>query len=917
MKKVLSLVLALVLVLGMIPTFADAHETGAELLKAHDFIVGDENGDLMVEKVLTRDEMTVLFAQMYGKEVEAAAFVAPADFTDVATFGWAANFISFAQASEWIVGYPDGTFQPKNVVTGKELLSAMMQVLGYEFEWETIVADAAAVGLTVSTEGPILRGAAFETMWIGVSAININGEEMTIGEKTGKIEPPAPVVVDLALVSVKAMNEGEVEVMFNNEIDEDLIDEDNFTVGTKTIDAVTLQEDGKTVIVEFLEGQLTNQTEYTLEIAEITDVNGFVLEDIEADFTVTDFTAPVVEEVIIKGNKKIDIVFSEPVSKTTAQILSNYKINDLLFGSVVSVDGRVVSLDLSSRLTDGVHTISVSSNVTDFAGFKVVSNNTEFVVAKDTTAPALASVVSATQKEVVIMFNEAVAEFDAEALVGGVAALDPETDDMTWTLTFTGALPLAGTEITLTDVMDFYGNTTDEITFNVVPTIDLVRPEVESVEVDAQDKIIVTFTKKVQVAGTDDETDLPSYFTLTDEDDDEVALTGAAYDVVDGKKVMTVIELTLVGGFEDGEYTLEITGLEDNTPLENKMIPYSGTVVVTDLTKPEVTKLYVTQPVVDTAGAIYVEFSEKVDAATALDKANYSYTTLKDGKLSPVSLGSSNAITLLGDAKTVKITVPKLTTTTDGTTVNSVTVINVTDLAGNKMVSVVDNTFDAMVTGVTLEDQRATAKNKVTLTVTGSVNPATVTAADFMIVQTGQTTNMIYVINAEYKEGTTENTIVLTLNDNLEANAEFSKNDVSYDVNVYVQAQNLADIYGTKVTLGPIATNSQIIADEIAPTVTKVTSAVWVDADDELTITLPLTEDVLFGADYADYLSVVVNNVKYAATASQVGDNLVVKASIATNVIGKTLKLTYYANDDIADVSSNNLANFEFTSTVK
>ncbi|MBE0451928.1 MAG: S-layer homology domain-containing protein, partial [Clostridia bacterium] len=168
MKKVLSLVLALVLVLGMIPTFAAAHETGAELLFEHNFIVGDENGDLMVEKMLTRDEMTVLLAQMYGKEVEAAAFVAPANFTDAAEFGWAANFISFAQASEWLSGFPDGTYRAKEAVTGEQLLSFLMQVLGYDFEWNTVVADAAAVGLTVSTEGPILRGAAFETMWIAV-----------------------------------------------------------------------------------------------------------------------------------------------------------------------------------------------------------------------------------------------------------------------------------------------------------------------------------------------------------------------------------------------------------------------------------------------------------------------------------------------------------------------------------------------------------------------------------------------------------------------------------------------------------------------------------------------------------------------------------------------------------------------------
>jgi Spy/CpxP family protein refolding chaperone len=66
MKRILSLVLVLALVLGSVPVAFAAEETAGEKLKAAGFVAGDQDGNLMEDQKLTREQMMVLIAQMYG-----------------------------------------------------------------------------------------------------------------------------------------------------------------------------------------------------------------------------------------------------------------------------------------------------------------------------------------------------------------------------------------------------------------------------------------------------------------------------------------------------------------------------------------------------------------------------------------------------------------------------------------------------------------------------------------------------------------------------------------------------------------------------------------------------------------------------------------------------------------------------------
>ena len=241
MKRVLSLVLALVLVLGMMPTAFAADMSGAEMLLDKGFITGKDgatvDAKLDVNAKLTRALLAALIAELNGAKEEAAAFAQPADFTDADTFqDWAKPFIAYAQQNEWMNGYPDGTFRADADVPANQLAAVLLNALGYEFEYATVLETAA--GLGIMAEGTALtRGEAFEAMWTAVSEVPMNTEEaLTLGVFLGKLEAPVVEPETLEVVGATATNFREVVVAFNKAVDASLLgDKANYAVTGKTI----------------------------------------------------------------------------------------------------------------------------------------------------------------------------------------------------------------------------------------------------------------------------------------------------------------------------------------------------------------------------------------------------------------------------------------------------------------------------------------------------------------------------------------------------------------------------------------------------------------------------------------------------------------------------------------------------------
>ena len=343
MKKVLSLVLVLAMVLGMMPVFA-AGETGADQLYKYGFIAGS-NGDLMVNKELTRAEMAVLVAEMNGLKEEAANYAAPANFGDVEAGKWYTPYVAYGQANGWWSGYPDGTFKPEIGMSGQEFAAVLMNALKYDFTWNTVVADAAAIGIDVKTSD-FTRGAAFDAMWAAVN-MPVKGEEVALGVKLGRLESAmTPVTGDLAIESIKAATAKTFVIKFNKAV----TDADKITFAVKKLGSdVTVTTAWNEAKDEATLATASNLAEAVYEVSVLADAKEVSKESISitaqkvAKIEFTSDSVAVELQPAAGATEKSGYVTYKVYDQYENDITSSYLSNNLTFnsgaGDVVAKDG--------------------------------------------------------------------------------------------------------------------------------------------------------------------------------------------------------------------------------------------------------------------------------------------------------------------------------------------------------------------------------------------------------------------------------------------------------------------------------------------------------------------------------------------------------------------------------------------------
>ncbi len=132
-KQILSIVLLIVL-LGTLTVFAhkQPEELAAEELVSLGVLAGDEEGNLLLDKTVTRAEMAVIVCRLLALEnVAVKARVTTPAFSDVSITHWAAGYIEVVKAQGIINGYPDGTFCPEKEVSYAEVLKMLITSCGY------------------------------------------------------------------------------------------------------------------------------------------------------------------------------------------------------------------------------------------------------------------------------------------------------------------------------------------------------------------------------------------------------------------------------------------------------------------------------------------------------------------------------------------------------------------------------------------------------------------------------------------------------------------------------------------------------------------------------------------------------------------------------------------------------------------
>ena len=158
MKRVLSALLAVCLLLAMIPA-AYAAQTeateAADTLYALGLFKGtgtDADGKPIfdLDRAPTRAEAVTMLVRLLGKEAEAKSGSWTTPFTDVAN--WAKPYVGYAYANGLTTGVGKGLFGGGRPVTAAQYLTFVLRALGYEsgtdFSWDTAWEFADQIGLS-------------------------------------------------------------------------------------------------------------------------------------------------------------------------------------------------------------------------------------------------------------------------------------------------------------------------------------------------------------------------------------------------------------------------------------------------------------------------------------------------------------------------------------------------------------------------------------------------------------------------------------------------------------------------------------------------------------------------------------------------------------------------------------------------
>lgn len=134
MKKLLCAVLCLALMAASC-VFVFAAEPDSEQLSVlynYGIFRGDENGDLNLDKNITRAEFCKVILTALGySDGELNKITDAEDFPDVDSEYWAYLYIKSARRLSFIDGYEDGNFLPENDITLNEVIKIVVNALGY------------------------------------------------------------------------------------------------------------------------------------------------------------------------------------------------------------------------------------------------------------------------------------------------------------------------------------------------------------------------------------------------------------------------------------------------------------------------------------------------------------------------------------------------------------------------------------------------------------------------------------------------------------------------------------------------------------------------------------------------------------------------------------------------------------------
>ncbi|OBR89845.1 N-acetylmuramoyl-L-alanine amidase LytC precursor [Clostridium ragsdalei P11] len=551
-----------------------------------------------------------------------------------------------------------------------------------------------------------------------------------ISEITGTTPTPTnPEVSSISTIGLK-----QVKVVFGEEVDEDTAEEvSNYKIDGTSLTAsdanAVLQDDNKTVLITLVGQKKQNDDlDVTVKKGILSSDKTQTIPELTQTVTFSDTTAPTLDSVSIRGNKKITVKFNEPVNVggnvNASGVYSKFKINDKNLTSFGLDSSTTVAKDavkdgsnnywtnqidfyFSSSLPTGSNVLKVSdgdvNELEDAAGFPIAETTQNFNVDTLTGAPVINGISAKDDGTVYIDFDRPMDNATATtkskfkindkavSTLSG-ASIDLKKDDTQVKISGINSLLNKNSNNLYIDntVKDAYGNKVADDTYkSFTLDEDNTKPTVSSVSALDDTTIRVRFSKDVDALSA---TNVSNYklkdndgTVITDEiaavgggstyqDTNAITIPGKAttYSVSDGDST-DVVDIHVNKKLTDSNYSLTIKNIEDTAKDPNTMEDVTMPLKGSDDVTATVNGTYM---VAGNTRKVIVYFNKEMDSSSLTALSNYKY---KNGSGDIKTLPSDATITASGDNKSAVVEFPSSYGTSGKSGSNLISALDVMD----------------------------------------------------------------------------------------------------------------------------------------------------------------------------------------------------------------------------------------------
>jgi hypothetical protein len=400
----------------------------------------------IVEKLDTLTSLAISSVELINGETDATVYLHLSDFLQLSTF----YLLRISNVEDFYGNaIPPGTeyeFQyiddvPPEINEASTLTETLIEIV-YSEEMDPTTAENAAnyevyekadpantvtvIAAELQTGGEIVHLTLGEPLVESITyTVRVNNVQDIAGnpiDPNSTVDVVLPDTTPPEIAGATVPNVTTVDVEFNEKIDEGTAEDPSnywlFATGNPadSIPIAGAERRPDEITVRLSLGlPLTLGNSYTLQVSGVEDLSGNpIAPGSEIIFTAEDLFPPEIVNAGASTHSLVEVVFSEEVDETTAELGVNYSVYQTddpdppiaVTGAVLQGDARTVHLSLGGAMTELIgYTVEVS-NVEDLYGNAIDPPATFSFIMPDITPPVLVSAAPVSAVGVRVSFNE-------------------------------------------------------------------------------------------------------------------------------------------------------------------------------------------------------------------------------------------------------------------------------------------------------------------------------------------------------------------------------------------------------------------------------------------------------------------------------------------------------------------------------